>query len=153
MNNIGVGLALKVLILGAVIIGFTLVYNNTSKPNYVSSFNVSAENIAKDMDGKVVQLRYGQMWPFDPTQSLSVNVVAKKQVDETVVVLVDVRAFAEVPAPPKDTKDSKDIKAVFSKVKLSGYAKLTYESIGRHWNLLSVDSVSGDDGLRASPAD
>lgn len=144
---------LKVLTLVAVIAGFALIYNNTSKPNYSSSFNVSSTDIAKDMDGKVVQLPYGQVWPFDPTQSLNVHVVAKKQVDEYVIVMVDVTAQAEVMPTTKDTKETKDAKGAKEKlptrVKLNGYAKLTYESIGRHWNLVSVDNVS----LRASPAD
>lgn len=144
---------LKVLLLVVVIAGFGLIYNNTSRPNYVSNFNVSSADIAKDMDGKAVQLPYGQVWPFDPTQSLNVRVVAKKQMDEYVIVMVEVSAFAEVLPTIKDTKDTKETKEAKeklpAKVKLNGYAKLTYESIGKHWNLVSVDNVT----LRASPAD
>lgn len=140
---------LKVLLLVTVIAGFVLIYNNTSKPNYVSSFNVSSADIAKDMDGKAVQLPYGQVWPFDPTQSLNVRVIAKKQMDEYVIVMVEVNAFAEVLPTTKDTKEKEAKEKLPTKVKLNGYAKLTYESIGKHWNLLSVDNVT----LRASPAD
>lgn len=123
-----------------------------SKPNYVSSFNVSSADIAKDMDGRAVHLPYGQVWPFDPTQSLTVRVVAKKQVEEYVIVLVEVSAQAEVMPTTKDTKEIKDSKEkgkLPARVKLNGNAKLTYESIGKQWNLVSIDNVS----LRASPAD
>ncbi len=133
---------LQGLILVVVITGFGLLYNNTTKQNHIASFNVSPDEIAKDMDGKVVQLPYGQVWPFDPTQSLNVSVVAKKQMDEYVIVLVDVVAQADVQS--KDVKDK-----LPAKVKLGGYAKLTYESIGSRWNLVSVDSVS----LRATSID
>jgi len=145
-NILKVGIVLELVCVVA------LLYTN-SKPNYVSSFNVPSTEIAKDMDGKIVHLPYGQVWPFDPTQSLAVKVVAKKQMDEYVVVLVEVSAQAEVMPTTKDTKETKETKDTKEKmparVKLSGNAKLTYENIGKHWNLMSVESVS----LRASPAD
>jgi hypothetical protein len=144
----------KCLLLIAVVAGVAVMYNNTTKPDYISKFDISAEAMTKDLDGKLVQLPYGQVWPFDPTQSLNLDVVAKKQVDELVVVLVDVKAFANVStmqAHEQGTTNGKQTvkEKLPAKVRLNGYAKLTYENIGEYWNLMSVDNVS----LRASPAD
>ena len=146
---------LKVVILLELVLVLAMLHNNTSKPNHVTSFRLSPEEIAKDMDGRVVQLPYGQVWPFDPTQFLSVKVIAKKQLEENVIVLVDVRAVADVKETTKDTKEvTKDTKEKLPiKVKLSGYAKLTYENIGIHWNLVNIEAISGKDGLRVSNAD
>ena len=98
-------------------------------------FNVSAARIAEDLDGKTANVAYGQVWPFDPTQNLSVKVLGKKHVDEYVVVMAELTATAKV-----DHKDAKE--KLPSKVNLKGIAKLTYENIANEWYLVGVEGVT-----------
>lgn len=130
-----------------------------TKTSNVSKFNLSSDQIVKDLDGKMVSLMMNQVWPFDPSQNISVQVLNKKQMDEYVVVIVDVKAVAAV-QPLDDTThkeqfstnpNSKEpIKATVklpSKLQLGGKMKLTYELIDNEWYLLSLDNLN----LKAIP--
>jgi len=105
-----------------------------------SSFNISSDKMAQDLDGKTANVAYGQVWPFDPTQNISVKVISKKQVEDYIIVAVEISATAKV-----EQKDSKE--KLPSKVNLKGVAKLTYEDLGHEWYLVGVDGVT----LRAVP--
>ena len=124
-------------------------YKTYAKPDMVSQFSVSNEFIAKDLEGRTAALPYGQVWPFEPNQGIKTTIVSKKQVEDYVVVVVDVKATAEVSPPKTEKKEEKapppGIKSV--KVGLQGLLKLTYEKINTEWYLVGIESVS----LRAYP--
>jgi hypothetical protein len=132
----------------------------TGKTNNVGRFGLSSDRISKDLDGRAVSLMLNQVWPFDLSQNIEVQVVAKKQVDEYVAVIVEVKAIAAVQAaetPPKEqfstTTTSKDVPKsqpkMPSKLRLNGRMKLTYELVDNEWYLLAVENLS----LRAIPLD
>ncbi len=126
-------------------------YQTNAKPDLVGQFNVSSGTIAKDLEGRTAPLPYGQVWPFDPTQGITVNIVSKKQVDDFVLVVVDIKCSAEV-TPPKDKDKKEEAKApppgVKSfKVSLTGLVRLTYERINGEWYMIGVENIS----LKAAP--
>lgn len=124
------------------------VYKSNAKPDMISQFNVTNERVAKDLEGRTASLPYGQVWPFEPPQGITAVIISKKQVEDFVIIVVEVKATADV-APPKTEKDAKPpplgIKSV--KVGLSGLVKLTYEKISSEWYLVGIETVS----LRAFP--
>lgn len=148
-------LVVVVLALGVVGGGGYYVYKtNFAKPDYVSKFNVSTERMAQDLEGKSVMLPFGQAWPFEKDQGISVKIVSKKQVDDYVVVAVEVTASAKVepaPPPPKDEKAKEPDKTekLPSRLVLSGLMKMTYEQINGEWYLVGAESVS----LQLKPID
>ncbi len=153
-------------IIACVLLGFVLVFAAqysaiwmaTAKTNVVSKFNLSSERIVKDLDGRAVSLMLNQVWPFEPSsQTINLQVVSKKQVDEYVVTVVDVKAMAAVQQVdvPKEqfstSPTSKDIPKtppkLPSKLQLNGKMKLTYEFVDGEWYLLGVENLS----LKAIP--
>lgn len=143
---------LVVAILALILIagGAYYLYKTNAKPDMLSQFNVSSERVAKDLEGRTAPLPYGQVWPFEPQQGITANIVSKKQVEDFVVVVVEVKAQADVAPPKTDPKEKEKpmppgIKSV--KVGLSGLMKLTYEKIASEWYLVGIESVS----LRAYP--
>lgn len=153
--------------LGIVFAGFvflvasqtTAIWLATGKPNNVGKFNLASERIARDLDGKSVSLMLNQVWPFEASQNISVQVVTKKQLDEYVVVITDVKALAAVQQAdgPKEqfstTTTGKDVPKtpakMPSKLQLMGRMKLTYELVDNEWYLLTVENLS----LRPVPID
>lgn len=134
----------------------------SSKPNNVSKFNLKEDMIAKDLDGRVVQLAGGQVWPLDASQNITVKMDSKKSLDEYVVVVVEVNAIAPVqqdaPAAPKEqfstTPNSKEAPKPLapklpSRLQLKGMMKLTYELIENNWYLIAADGL----GMKALPLD
>lgn len=132
----------------------------TYKPNIVSKFNLSNDRIAKDLDGRTVNLMLSQVWPFDLTQNITVQVEGKKQIDEFVVIVANINAIAPVqqtPDTPKEqfstTPNSKDVPKtppkLPSKLALSGKVKITYELVDGDWYLANVENLS----LKANPID
>lgn len=101
---------------------FAAIWVNNSKGNVVGKFNLSADRIAKDLDGRAVNLMFNQVWPFDISQNINIQVIGKKQVDEFVVVVVDVKALAPVQQAetPKEqfstTTTSKDVPKTLPKL-------------------------------------
>jgi hypothetical protein len=138
---------------------FAAMWVANSKSNITGKFNLSNERIVKDLDGRAVSLMFNQVWPFDPSQNINIQVVGKKQVDEFVVVVVDVKALAPVQQVemPKEqfstTTTSKDVPKtppkLPSKLHLNGRMKLTYELVDNDWYLLAAENLS----LRAIPID
>ena len=122
---------------------------SNAKPDLVSQFGVANDRIAKDLEGRTAPLPYGQVWPFEPSQGITVTLVSKKQVDDYIVAVVDVKATADVAPPKVEGKEDKappaGVKSV--KVGVQGLMKLTYERINAEWYIVGVDSVS----LRAYP--
>lgn len=128
-----------------------------SKTNLVGKFNLSSERIAKDLDGRAVGLMLNQVWPFESGQNINVQVVGKKQVDDYVMVVIDVKALAPVQQieQPKEqfstTTTGKDVPKtppkLPSKLQLLGRMKLTYELVDNDWYLLGTENLS----LRAIP--
>jgi hypothetical protein len=129
--------------------GYYFYKSYVAKPDHLSKFNVTTERMVKDLDGKSVMLPFGQAWPFEKDQGVSVQVVSKKQVDDYVVVAVEVSAVAKVEPPPKDEKSKEPPPKLPSKVSLSGIMKMTYEEINGQWYLIGLESVS----LQAKPLD
>jgi hypothetical protein len=131
----------------------------TGKPNNVGKFNLASERLARDLDGKSVSLMLNQVWPFEASQNINVQIVTKKQMDEYVVVFADVKALAAVqqqPDTPKEqfstTPTGKDVPKTAklpSKLQLMGRMKLTYELVDNEWYLLTVENLS----LRPIPID
>lgn len=133
----------------------------SSRPNNVSKFNLKEDTIARDLDGRVVQLANGQVWPLDVSQNINIKVESKKPLDEYVVVIVEVNATAAVqqdaPVVPKEqfstTPTSKDAPKTTpklpSKLHLRGMMKLTYELVEGNWYLIGADGL----GMKAFPVD
>ncbi len=155
-------------IIGAVVTAFLVLFTAqysalwvaTYKPNIVSKFNLSPDRIAKDLDGRTVNLMLNQVWPFDSTQNITVQVDGKKQIDEFVVVVVDVKAVAPVQQTPDTPKEqfstnptSKEVPKtpakLPSKLQLNGKIKLTYELVDGDWYLVGLENLA----LKAIPLD
>lgn len=151
------GICLALLTLMIFLAQSAAIYINVSKTNNVSKFNLTPDKISKDLDGKTVAMMGNQIWPFDLSQNIGVTVVGKKQLDEYVVVVADVKALAAVQQEEKSreqfstnpaAKDAPKPKLP-SKVALSGRLKMTYELIEGEWYLLSIDNLN----LHAMPID
>jgi hypothetical protein len=138
---------------------FAAIWFANGRSNVAGKFNLSSERIAKDLDGRAVSLMLNQVWPFDVSQNINIQIVGKKQVDEFVVVVVDVKALAPVQQAeiPKEqfstTTTSKDVPKTSpklpSKLQLNGRMKLTYELVDNEWYLLGAENLN----LRAIPID
>lgn len=134
-------------------------YITSSRPNNVSKFNVKEETIARDLDGRVIQLAGGQIWPLDSSQNIRVKVDGKKPSDEYVVVIVEVMASAQVQQEtvgPKEqfstAPNSKDVpktQKLPTKLQLKGMMKLTYELVDNNWYLIGAEGL----GMKAYPLD
>lgn len=122
------------LILGY-LVAFYLIGKDFTKPRHLGNFPVTAEKIAKDLEGRSVVLPFGQMWPFDASQGITVTVMGKKQVDDFVVVAIEVQAVANVPP-------SKEEKSQPAKIALGGAMKLTYEIFGKDWYLVAAEGLT-----------
>lgn len=154
-------------IIGSIALAFALVcgaqycaiWMATSKPNVIGKFNLPTDRIVKDLDGRAVNLMLNQVWPFDPSQKIEVQLVSKKQADEYVVAVVDIKALASVQQQelPKEqfstTTTSKDVPKsppkLPSKLQLSGKMKLTYELVDNEWYLINLENLN----LKAVPLD
>lgn len=134
-------------------------YITSSRPNNVSKFSVKEETIARDLDGRVIQLAGGQIWPLDSSQNIRVKVDGKKPLDEYVVVIVEVMASAQVQQEtvgPKEqfstAPNSKDVpktQKLPTKLQLKGMMKLTYELVDNNWYLIGAEGL----GMKAYPLD
>jgi hypothetical protein len=143
----------------AILVASQLCSNWIVKTNNTGRFDLSSERIVKDLDGKVVNVMLNQVWPFDSSQNINLQVVGKKQMDEYVVVVVDVKVIAAVQQqelPKEQTSVNPANKEVPkttpkwpSKLQLSGKMKLTYELLNNEWYLLSADNLN----LKAVPVD
>ena len=154
-------------IIGGVLIAFVVVFAaqysamwmTASKINLVGKFNLAPERITKDLDGRAVSLMLNQVWPFESSQSINIQIVGKKQVDDFVIIVIDVKALAPVQQVdiPKEqfstTTTSKDVPKtppkLPSKLQLSGRMKLTYELVDGDWYLLGMENLN----LKAVPID
>lgn len=153
---IGAGLVAFVIIFIAQLAAMWVV---TGKTNVVGKFNLSSDRISKDLDGRAVSLMLNQVWPFDSSQNINVQIVGKKQVDDFVVVVVDVKALAPVQQMEavkeqfSTNPNSKDVPKTTpklpSKLQLNGRMKLTYELVDSDWYLLAAENLN----LRAIPID
>lgn len=153
---IGVGLVAFVIIF---IAQFAAIWTATGKSNIVGKFNLSSDRISKDLDGRAVSLMLNQVWPFDSSQNINVQIVGKKQVDDFVVVVVDIKALAPVQQAEtvkeqfSTNPTSKDVPKtppkLPSKLQLNGRMKLTYELVDNDWYLLAAENLN----LRAIPID
>lgn len=157
-NQIIGGLVAAFLVLFAA--QYSALYVATYKPNIINKFNLSADRIAKDLDGRTVNLMLNQVWPFDASQNISVQIDSKKQIDEFVIVVVDVKALAPVQQAAETPKEqfstnttSKDVPKtpvkLPSKLQLNGKIKLTYELMEGDWYLVGVENLA----LKAIPMD
>lgn len=121
------------------------------KPNTIDKFDLSAERVVKDLNGRAVNLILNQVWPFDASQNINVQIIGKKQVDEYVVIMTDVKVLTDVQkteTPKEQFTTSKETKLP-SKLQLTGTMKLTYELVGGNWYLVSMENVS----LKVAPLD
>ena len=131
----------------------------TGKSNNVGRFNLTSDRISKDLDGRAVSLMLNQVWPFDLSQNLDVQIIAKKQVDDFVAIVVEIKALAPVQADTtvkeqfSTSTTSKDVPKTQpkmpTKLRLVGRMKLTYEIVDNEWYLLGVENLN----LRAIPLD
>lgn len=149
-EKLGIGLVVAVVAFSVIFWAQTFALMFTiSKSNNVGKFNLSPERIAKDLDGRNVNLLLNQVWPFDLTQNINVNVVGKKQLDEYVAVIVEVKAVAPVQQEQVSsikegsTKDPpRNAPKLPARLNLSGRMKLTYELIDNEWYLLTVENLT-----------
>lgn len=100
-------------------------------PETITKFNVTFEQMQKDIVGKWVTLNSSQRWTFHPNDQISLSKVG----DSTPTVLskthvvVDTRVIASRPG---------------SDVTLSGFIKLRYEQVDGKWFLTEVIRVTVD---------
>lgn len=135
------------------------IWLTSGKSNNVGKFGLTSDRISKDLDGRAVSLMLNQVWPFDLSQNLDVQIIAKKQADEFVVVVVEIKALAPVQADTivkeqfSTSTTGKDVPKTQpklpTKLRLNGRMKLTYELVDNEWYLLGVENLS----LRAIPID
>jgi len=135
------------------------IWLTTGKSNNVGRFNLTSDRISKDLDGRAVSLMLNQVWPFDLSQNLDVQIIAKKQVDDFVAIVVEIKALAPVQADTtvkeqfSTSTTSKDVPKTQpkmpTKLRLVGRMKLTYEIVDNEWYLLGVENLN----LRAIPLD
>lgn len=125
-----------------------------------SSFNVSNDQIAKDLLGKSVVLGQGQLWGFNPDQNIQVKTISKKLLDDNnVVIIVNITSTAKLDANPTVKEDkvqsstspipSKEPKkepiekeALPKKATLNGLVKLIYENVENNWYLVQIEGIS-----------
>ena len=70
---------------------------------FSTGYNPSGDQITTDLLGKSVSLPQGQIWGFNPDQSLDIRVLEKRQIDsDGMVVIVEVTAKVKFPPPPKE---------------------------------------------------
>jgi len=135
------------------------IWITTGKSNNVNKFGLTSDRISKDLDGRAVSLMLNQVWPFDLSQNLDVQVIAKKQVDDFVAVIIEIKAQAPVQADVSvkeqfsTSTTGKDVPKTQpkmpTKLRLVGRMKLTYEIVDNEWYLLGIENLS----LRAIPLD
>ena len=135
------------------------IWLTTGKSNNVGKFSLTSDRISKDLDGRAVSLMLNQVWPFDLSQNLDVQLIAKKQVDDFVAVIVEIKAQAPVQADVSvkeqfsTSATGKDVPKTQpkmpTKLRLAGRMKLTYELVDNEWYLLGIENLS----LRAIPLD
>lgn len=147
-----------IVFIGITLSQTTAIWLATGKTNNVGKFALQTERIVKDLDGKSVAITLSQIWPFDGSQAINLQIASKRQMDEYVVVIVDTKVLAAVQQPdiPKEqfstTPNSKDVPKTVklpSKLQLIGKMKLTYELIDNEWYLINVESLN----LKAIPLD
>ena len=47
----------------------------TGKANNVNKFNLTSDKIVKDLDGKAVSLMLNQVWPFESSQNINLQII------------------------------------------------------------------------------
>ena len=112
---------------------------------FVSGHNPSGDQITTDLLGKSVSLPQGQIWGFNPDQTLEVKVVSKRRVDvDTMVVTVDLTAGVRFPPPPKEGPNAPKPNDPPSpkKATLSGMAKVFYERYDNNWYLTVIEGIN-----------
>lgn len=112
---------------------------------FTSEFAPSGDQITNDLLGKSVSLPQGQIWGFNPDQTLSVKVIGRRQVDtDGVIVTVDVTAGVTFPPPPKDGPNAPKPGDPPSpkKAGMTGLAKVYYERHGGTWYLTTVEGIN-----------
>lgn len=119
-------------------------YFVTVKPNNLSKFNLSEEQIAGTLEGRAVPVTLNQIWPFDSSQNLTTKINKKKSLDEFVILVVDVSAKANLPAEgPKEQYTNTPVKPKSpTKLQLIGSMKLTYELFDNTWYLIGADNLN-----------
>jgi hypothetical protein len=132
-------LVLSVLTLLAV--GF-LTYRSYYPFAFSGGYNPSGEQVTTDLLGKSVTLPQGQIWGFNPDQSLKVDVKGQRQIDsDTVILTTDVTAVVRFPPPKKDASPKAGDPTQPTKATLSGLAKVYYERHAGHWYLTNVEGI------------
>jgi hypothetical protein len=130
------------MVLTFVVVGLVgyLAYDTytTRYPSVPGSFQVSADQVPKDLIGKAVTLPQGQLWGFNNDQTITAKVVDKKAVDGGVVVIADVNSTVKF----EPAKDAKDKAKEPTKATLSGYVKMYYENVNNQWFLTHVDGLN-----------
>jgi hypothetical protein len=113
------------------------------------SFKDDESKYATDLVGKSVSLPQGQLWGFNWDQQITVTQVNKKVLDEnTVLVVVDVKAIAKLTPPPASSTPAPKDKDKATPAKepkvatLAGYCKLLYERVNGQWFLTSTEGIS-----------
>ena len=159
-------LAWSLFICGTTYYAATTYHSNKAQADYttpIMDFSVKNEQIIKDLDGVSVNMLYGQVWPFDSSQSTKVNVIEKKRVDQVLVVVTEVESTVKISqeetkkddkptmliqssADPNKSKPLSSVKGeqpkTPDKVTISGVAKLYYEYLGGKWYLVNTEGIT-----------
>lgn len=90
------------------------------------SFEVTTNQISKDLDGKSINLLYNQVWIFDKNQKINVEIVSKRQSDEVIFLVAKLKS---------------SVKIQDKNLSLNGLVKITYEYI-EDWHLMNVENIS-----------
>lgn len=137
-----ISLALSILTL--LLVSF-VTYRSFYPLSFSSDYNPSSDQVITDLIGKSVGLPQGQIWGFNPDQSLTVKVLSKRQVDyDGVVVTVELNSQVRFPPPPKEGPNAPKANdpPAPKKANLTGLAKVFYEKHGGTWYLTNIEGIN-----------
>ncbi len=117
-----------------------VIYRSFAPLAFSSDYNPSNDQITTDLLGKSVTLPQGQLWGFNPDQTLDVKVIGKRQVDyDGVVLTVELNAAVKFPVQPKVQKDDPPSP---KKATMTGLAKVFYEKHNGFWYLTNIEGIN-----------
>ncbi len=137
---------LSLVLSGLTLLAVLFIIHRSYYPFALSEkFSPSSDQVTTDLLGKSVSLPQGQIWGFNPDQTLVVKVLDRRQLDfDGFVLTVDVDSGVKFPPPPKDGPNAP--KATDppppKKANLSGLAKVFYEKHNGVWYLTSIEGIS-----------
>lgn len=145
MNDRWSKIAAVLSLLTLLSVGFVIYRSYSPYSLTGTDFSPSGDTVTTDLLGKSVTLPQGQLWGFNPDQTLKVRVVNRRQIDtDGVVLTVEVTAEVRFPAPPKEGPGAlkPGDPPPPKRANLSGLAKVFYERHEGTWYLTNIEGIN-----------